>query len=69
MVSGFDNSDIAIAEGESASATFADIVEGRLEGEEIDDVLGNLHEYCKRDTEAMVRILQRPEAIAGTRES
>jgi predicted RecB family nuclease len=64
MVPGYDYSDLAIAEGETASATFVDIVEGRVDEDELDDVLFDLLEYCKRDTEAMVRIWQRLQAIA-----
>ena len=52
-----------IAEGETASATFVDIVEGRISQDELDDVLFDLLEYCKRDTEAMVRIWQRLQVI------
>jgi predicted RecB family nuclease len=59
MVPGYDYSDLAISEGESASATFVDIVEGRIDEENLDGVLSDLLEYCKRDTEAMVRIWQR----------
>ena len=69
MVPGYDYSDLAIDEGEAASATYVDIVEGRLVEEELDDALFNLLEYCKRDTEAMVRIWQRLEEISRKRES
>ena len=65
MVPGSDYSDLAIGEGETASATFVDIVEGRVDEDELDDVLYDLLEYCKRDTEAMVRIWQRLESIAA----
>ena len=64
MVPGYDYSDLGIAEGETASATFVDIVEGRIDQDELDDVLFDLLEYCKRDTEAMVRIWQRLQVIA-----
>ena len=64
MVPGYDYSDLAIGEGETASAAFVDIVEGRVDEDELDDVLFDLLEYCKRDTEAMVRIWQRLQAIA-----
>jgi len=69
MVPGYNYSDLAIGEGETASATYVDIVEGRLVEDEIDDALVNLLEYCKRDTEAMVRIWQRLEEISRNRES
>jgi hypothetical protein len=69
MVPGYDYSDLAIGEGETASATFVDIVEGRVGEDELDDVLYDLLEYCKRDTEAMVRIWQRLESIAVNGES
>ena len=64
MVPGYDYSDLEIAEGETASATFVDIVEGRVDDNELDGVLFDLLEYCKRDTEAMVRIWQRLQQIA-----
>jgi predicted RecB family nuclease len=69
MVQGYDYSDLAIGEGETASATYLDIVEGRLVEDELEDALSNLLEYCKRDTEAMVRIWQRLEEISRNRES
>ena len=64
MVRGYGYSDLAIGEGESASATFVDIVEGRVDEYELADVQSDLLEYCKRDTEAMLKIWQRLEAIA-----
>ena len=64
MVPGNDYSDLVIGEGETASAAFVDIVEGRVDEDELDDVLFDLLEYCKRDTEAMVRIWQRLQAIS-----
>ena len=63
LVPGYDYSDLAIGEGETASATFVDIVEGRVGEQELDDVQDDLLEYCKRDTEAMVRIWQRLVSI------
>lgn len=69
MVRGYEYSDLAIGEGETASAAFVDIVEGRVDEDELDDVLFDLLEYCKRDTEAMVRIWQRLQAIALNGES
>jgi hypothetical protein len=69
MVPGYDYSDLAIGEGETASAAFVDIVEGRIGEDELDDVLYDLLEYCKRDTEAMVRIWQRLELIASNGKS
>ena len=69
MVPGYDYSDLAIGEGETASATFVDIVEGRVDESDLDDVLFDLLEYCKRDTEAMVRIWQQLKAIAMNGES
>ena len=69
MVSGYDYSDLAIGEGETASAAFVDIVEGRVDEDELDNVLFDLLEYCKRDTEAMVRIWQRLQTIAMNGES
>jgi predicted RecB family nuclease len=69
MVPGSDYSDLAIGEGETASVTFVDIVEGRVDEDELDDILYDLLEYCKRDTEAMVRIWQRLELIASNGKS
>jgi hypothetical protein len=64
MDRGHGYSDLAIGEGETASATFVDIAEGRVEEFELADVQTDLLEYCKRDTEAMVKIWQRLESIA-----
>jgi len=69
MVPGYDYSDLAIAEGESASATFVDIVEGRVDEDDLDNILYDLLEYCKRDTEAMVRIWQRLASIVANGKS
>jgi hypothetical protein len=58
-----------MAEVESTSATFTDIVEVRVEEKKIDDVLSGLLAYSKRDAESIVRIWQRLKAIAMNGES
>ena len=68
LVPGYDYSDLAIGEGETASATFVDIVEGRVGEQELDEVQDDLLEYCNRDTEAMVRIWQRLVSITKASE-
>ena len=59
FVPGYDYSDLSIGEGETASATYVDIVEGRVDDFDLEEVQSDLLEYCKRDTEAMVLIWQR----------
>ena len=50
-------SDLEIAEGDSASAAFAYLAQGRyFQGNEEEKVRSNLLEYCKRDTLAMVKL-------------
>ncbi len=69
MVPGYGYSDLAIAEGETASATFIDVVEGRIAEDDVGQIFDDLLEYCKRDTEAMVRVWQRLQEIAADRDS
>lgn len=68
FVPGSDYSDLPIGEGETASATFVDIAEGRVDDSDLADVKIDLLEYCKRDTEAMVLIWQRLASIAASNE-
>ena len=66
MVPGFDYSDLAIQEGETAASRFVDLVEGRVEAGDAGQLRSNLLAYCERDTEAMVRIWQHLERLAQT---
>ncbi|MBA7699022.1 hypothetical protein ES703_107706 [subsurface metagenome] len=51
--------ELEIADGDSAAATFAYLVQGKYEESEVETVKRNLLEYCKQDTLAMVRLHQR----------
>lgn len=64
MVPGFDYSDLAIQEGETAASRFVDLVEGRVEAGDTGQLRSNLLAYCERDTEAMVKIWQHLELLA-----
>ena len=57
--------DLEITEGQSAALTFGDMYEGRLEGEARETARRNLLDYCRMDTLAMVRIVERLREIAG----
>jgi hypothetical protein len=61
---GFDYSDLDVRDGESAAARFMDIVEKRIDPDQVPALRHNLLEYCGRDTEAMVRIWQHLESMA-----
>jgi CRISPR/Cas system-associated exonuclease Cas4 (RecB family) len=61
---GFDYSDLAIQEGETAAARYLDLVEGRVDEGDAGLLRSNLLAYCERDTEAMVRIWQHLEQLA-----
>jgi CRISPR/Cas system-associated exonuclease Cas4 (RecB family) len=51
--------EMEIAEGQSASLLFGDIYDGKLEGETLKTARQNLRDYCRLDTLAMVRIVDR----------
>ena len=50
--------DLEIKEGGTASNTFLSMVNGKYEGD-TEDLGEQLLEYCKRDTLAMVKIVER----------
>jgi hypothetical protein len=50
---------LAIADGDTALATFAYMARGELTGEAAEEAKANLREYCKRDTLAMVMLHER----------
>jgi hypothetical protein len=54
--------DLEISEGGTASNTFAEMVMGAFKGD-IDKTRKDLLEYCKLDTYAMVKILEKLYAI------
>ena len=54
----FSYKNLAIQDGATASFTFLDIIKGTFEGD-IKEVKQNLLEYCKLDTLAMVKILEK----------
>ena len=60
LVSELSYSDLEIAEGDSASAAFAYLAQGKYsEGDEIEDIRNKLLRYCERDTLAMVKLQQK----------
>jgi hypothetical protein len=58
LVPGLSYNDLEINEGGSASNTFLSMVNGTFKGNE-SHVRKNLREYCKMDTYAMVKILEK----------
>jgi len=59
---GYDN--MAIAKGDDASLAFLSITFDNVSPEEVERIRTDLLAYCKLDTEAMVRIIERLEEIA-----
>lgn len=59
LVPGMSYEGLEIADGDSASATFAFMAWGRYTDEEIERVKKNLFEYCGQDTLAMVKLHQK----------
>ncbi|GAI23423.1 unnamed protein product, partial [marine sediment metagenome] len=59
LVPGMSYEGLEIADGDSASATFAFMAWGRYTNEEIERVKKNLFEYCGQDTLAMVKLHQK----------
>ena len=57
--------EMEIAEGLSAALLFGDMYEGRLEDLMFETARQNLLDYCRMDTLAMVRIVERLRQIAG----
>jgi hypothetical protein len=51
--------EMEIAEGQSASLLFGDMYDGKLAGETLKTARQNLLDYCRMDTLAMVRIVDR----------
>jgi len=63
LVSELSYSDLEIADGDSASAAFAYLAQGRYsKGDEVEDIRNKLLRYCERDTLAMVKL---HEKLAG----
>ena len=59
--------DLAIADGQTASARYLRVLRGQTTGAEAEQVLDDLTEYCGLDTHAMVRLLDeiRRRAASG----
>ena len=51
--------EMEVAEGQSAALLFGDMYEGKLKGETLEAARRNLIDYCRMDTLAMVRIVER----------
>ncbi len=57
--------EMEIAEGQSASLLFGDMYDGKLAGETLKTARQNLLDYCRLDTLAMVRIVDRLRGLVG----
>ena len=57
--------EMEIAEGQSAALLFGDMYEGKLEDLTLETARKNLLDYCRMDTLAMVRIVERLRELAG----
>lgn len=57
-------SGLGISDGQTASARYLSVLKGRLAGEEAEQVLADLTEYCALDTMAMVRLLEEMRSLA-----
>ena len=57
--------EMEIAEGQSAALLFGDMYEGKLEDLTLETARQNLLDYCRMDTLAMVRIVERLRELAG----
>ena len=54
---------MVVADGMAAAITFEEMVEGRVVGEAAIQARANLLEYCKLDTLAMVKIVERLQEL------
>jgi hypothetical protein len=54
-----------IADGQSASVCFEEMYAGNLSGEAFETARQNLLKYCRMDTLAMVRVVERLRELAG----
>jgi hypothetical protein len=57
--------ELKIADGDSAMAAFAYLALGKYEDREAEIMKGNLLDYCKQDTLAMVKLHQRLDEYGG----
>ncbi len=58
-----DYEDLEISDGSTAATRFQDLHEGKVVGDAAEAVRKNLTDYCRLDTLAMVRIVERLEAL------
>lgn len=58
LVSDLDYSDLEVSDGMQASAAYAEIVQPETPDDRRSQLRESLLAYCKRDTEAEVRLLQ-----------
>ncbi|MFC1904518.1 DUF2779 domain-containing protein [Chloroflexota bacterium] len=66
LVSELSYSDLEIAEGDSASAAFAYLAQGKYSEEnEVEDIRNKLLRYCERDTLAMVKLHEKLMGCIG----
>jgi CRISPR/Cas system-associated exonuclease Cas4 (RecB family) len=67
MVPGMSYADLAIREGETASAEYKRMIHPATSPEESAHIADNLLAYCKRDTEAMVALFHAMAKLCGDR--
>ena len=64
MAPGFGYADMAIADGSAASIMFENLTSGLITGDEADLVRRNLLDYCRLDSLAMLKIVDRLRELA-----
>lgn len=64
-VTGLSYEDLPIGKGDDASLAYLDMLFGNMPAEDANRTRQELLEYCKLDTEGMVRIIEKLEEIAG----
>ena len=63
LVPELDYKDLEISDGSTAATRFQDLHEGKILGAAAETVRKNLTDYCRMDTLAMVRIVERLQAL------
>jgi len=64
-VTGLSYDGLPIGKGDDASLAYLDLMFGNMPAEEAGRTRQELLEYCKLDTEGMVRIIEKLEEISG----
>ena len=63
LVPELDYKDMEISDGLTAATRFQDLHEGKVVGDAAETVRKNLTDYCRMDTLAMVKIVERLQAL------